>query len=90
MPKPPLALILAALLVVSAVSGCVALNAPPPQLHCEAFRPILIGEEDILTDETAVQIEIHNEVGLALGCWDPPPSATGRDVPADIEEAEHH
>lgn len=38
---------------------------------CEAWRPILIGAEDILSAETARQILAHNLTGARLCGWRP-------------------
>ena len=36
---------------------------------CEWTRPILVGDADVLTDETARQILAHNETGARICGW---------------------
>lgn len=36
---------------------------------CAGWAAILISPDDVLTEETAQQIEAHNEFGQAQGCW---------------------
>lgn len=50
------------------VTGC-ATGGAAPRAECAGWRPILIGDADVLTVETAAQILAHNEQGAARGCW---------------------
>lgn len=57
------------------IAGCASreINAdqvplPPPD-YCALARPIYIGEEDTLSDETARQILAHNLLGERLCKW---------------------
>lgn len=36
---------------------------------CAGWAPILISEGDILTEETARDILVHNRYGQREGCW---------------------
>ena len=38
-------------------------------ISCGPWRPLLIGQADVLTDATARGLLAHNETGRALGCW---------------------
>ncbi|WP_373445530.1 hypothetical protein [Salmonella enterica] len=60
--------LMVALTICFAVSGCVERINPAPSF-CSVARAIYIGEEDVLTDETARQIATHDEIGERLCGW---------------------
>ena len=49
------------LLLVVLLTGC-ANQSGIVTSHCLIDQPITIGNDDVLTDETAHQIEVHNEI----------------------------
>ena len=49
------------------LTGCAATG--PGIDPCGAWRPILVGRADVLTDGTARQILAHNETGRRLCGW---------------------
>lgn len=51
-----------------AVSGCVKRIDPAPSF-CAVARAIYIGDEDVLSDQTARQILTHDEIGERLCGW---------------------
>lgn len=48
----------AAFLVLALISACSTIGAGIN--HCSIFEPILISQDDVLTEETAEQILEHN------------------------------
>lgn len=64
----------AGVLIGWGVAGCVPTKqAPPaPDTTRVVFAPIIPSVDDVLTDETAQQILLHNCVGYRLGYWDAP------------------
>lgn len=46
-----------------------ARSGPDPPTACATWRPILIGQEDVLSRETAEQILAHNLTGRRLCGW---------------------
>lgn len=42
------------------LSGCASRSGTVISDHCFVDKPITIGNADVLTEETAVQIEAHN------------------------------
>ncbi|AFB84052.1 Rz-like spanin [Hafnia phage Enc34] len=60
--------LLVALLISFAVSGCVKKIEVAPSF-CAVATAIYIGEDDTLSDETARQILIHDEIGERLCGW---------------------
>lgn len=60
--------LMAALMISFAVSGCVNKIDPAPSF-CAVARAIYIGEEDVLSDQTARQILTHDEIGERLCGW---------------------
>ena len=66
-----------AVLAGMTLAGCamfgVATTKPPaPDTTRVVFAPIIPSVDDVLTDETAQQILLHNCVGYRLGYWDAP------------------
>jgi len=57
----------AALILVTSfvATGC----ATPSPTECAGWRPVYIGEADVLTRETASAILAHNRQGQERGCW---------------------
>ncbi|RVT90706.1 hypothetical protein EOD42_23175 [Rhodovarius crocodyli] len=47
------------------LSGCGVTGA----VDCSAWRPILVGRDDVLTRETAAAILAHDETGRRLCGW---------------------
>lgn len=51
-----------------AVSGCVKKIDPAPSF-CVVARAIYVGDDDVLSDQTARQILTHDEIGERLCGW---------------------
>ncbi len=49
------------------VSACA--NAGSGTNYCAIAEPIYISKQDVLTDTTAREILVHNEVGASLCGW---------------------
>lgn len=56
------------LAAMTLASGC-ATGGAAPRAECAGWRPIYVGDADVLTVETAAGILAHNEQGAARGCW---------------------
>lgn len=50
------------------LSAC-ATPGPVPSDGCAWTRPILVGRDDVLTEDTAGQILAHNESGARICGW---------------------
>lgn len=50
------------------LAGC-ATNGPVQTDPCDAWKPIYVGRDDSLTDETARALLAHNRTGAALCGW---------------------
>ena len=61
--------LMAGLLISSALSGCASDPVVLAPSFCAVGAAIYIGEEDVLTDETARQILRYNEAGAKLCDW---------------------
>lgn len=66
--------VFAALALGGALAACSPTKPtpPPPDTTRIVFAPIIPSVDDVLTDETAQQILLHNCVGYRLGYWDTP------------------
>lgn len=64
----PINSLMVALLMSCAVSGCVKRIDPAPSF-CAVARAIYIGDDDVLSDQTARQILTHDEIGERLCGW---------------------
>ena len=61
--------LMAGLLISSVLSGCASDPVVLAPSFCAVGSVIYIGEEDVLTDETARRILRHNETGAKLCDW---------------------
>lgn len=39
---------------------------------CKGWEPIYVGADDVLTDQTAKELLVHNRYGIEQGCWTAP------------------
>jgi hypothetical protein len=53
--------------ILALLTGCAATG--PAIDPCGAWRPIYVSRADVLTDETARQVLVHNETGRRLCRW---------------------
>ena len=61
--------LMAGLLISSVLSGCASDPVVLAPSFCAVSGPIMIGREDVLTDQTARLILNHNLVGRQLCGW---------------------
>lgn len=40
--------------------------------HCTGWEAIYVSGQDVLTDQTAKQIQAHDEHGVTQNCWNAP------------------
>lgn len=59
----PKILLIGSLTLLSACGGIGSAT------DCDAWRPIRVSREDILTRDTARDVLAHNLTGQRLGCW---------------------
>jgi len=50
------------LLLTALLTGCVTLAGTVIESHCLIDRPLMVGSDDMLSDQTAREIEVHNEL----------------------------
>lgn len=60
------------LCALALLTGCATIGPGTEDQVCAGWKPILISQADVLTEETARQIEGHNLNGEANGCWKRP------------------
>jgi len=50
------------LLLTVLLTGCVTRAGTVIESHCLIDQPLMIGSDDMLSDQTAREIEVHNEL----------------------------
>jgi hypothetical protein len=59
----------ASALVSALLLSACATGGPVPSDGCAWTRPILVGRDDVLTEDTAAQVLAHNETGARICGW---------------------